>query len=264
VRQALQILAICDGSNWIDPLLTSFFGVIVRIIDWFHASEQSQRLGPPQQADGPEHPRRILARNVGYFTKHRQHMRYPQYRAKGWPIGSGVTGVAQGTWSGQEQVKRNVQAERWRTVPKIGWVLVYTIQAEVGTMEQFADGKHLASYSLLVPLAEDSGEEDGSVPLGRHVGQAGRRTLKWAFIEAAHGAVRKSAFFRDVFDRRTNGGTRDKNRGYIAVARKLCCVGAACVRNGTDYSQMPPLRPGCRVGVAGGAAGSRYRYECGQ
>ena len=152
------------------------------------------------------------------------------------------------------QVKRNAEAERWRTLPGIGWVLAYTIQAEVGMMERFADGKHLASYSLLVPLAEDSGEEDGSVPLGQHVGQAGRRTLKWAFIEAAHGAVRKSAFFRDVFDRRTNGGKRDKNRGYIAVARKLCRVGAACVRNGTDYSEMPPLRPGCRVGAAAGAS----------
>jgi len=136
VRQALQILALCDGGNWIDPLLAAFFGVIVRIIDWFHASEhlwdcaraafgrdtpqaamwaerweawlwdgkverviealaaESQRLGPPQKADGPEHPRRMLAQNVGYFTKHKDHMRYPEYRAKGWPIGSGVTEAA--------------------------------------------------------------------------------------------------------------------------------------------------------------------------
>jgi hypothetical protein len=119
-------------------------------------------------------------------------------------------------------------------------------------MARFANGDHLASYSLLVPLADDSGDEDGSVPLGRHVGHAGRRTLKWAFIEAAHGAARKSPFFREVFDRRTQGGKRDKNRGYIAVARKLCCVGAACVRNETDYSQTPPVRPGSRAPEAAG------------
>jgi transposase len=152
------------------------------------------------------------------------------------------------------QVKKNQEAERWRTMPGIGWVLAYTIQAEVGMMDRFADGRHLASYSLLVPLADDSGDEDGSAPLGRHVGHAGRRTLKWAFIEAAHGAVKKSAFFRGVFDRRTQGGKRDKNRGYIAVARRLCCVGAGCVRNGTDYSETPPVRPGCRVDPATGAA----------
>jgi hypothetical protein len=51
----------------------------------------AQRLGPPQTADGPDHPRRVLANNVGYFQTHRQHMDYPTYRRKGWPIGSGVT-----------------------------------------------------------------------------------------------------------------------------------------------------------------------------
>lgn len=51
----------------------------------------AQRWGPPQAADGPEHPRRVLANNVGYFQTHRGHMNYPEYRRRGWPIGSGVT-----------------------------------------------------------------------------------------------------------------------------------------------------------------------------
>ncbi|MCY2952114.1 MAG: hypothetical protein NTU53_09065 [Planctomycetota bacterium] len=33
------------------------------------------------------------------------------------------------------------------------------------------------------PLADDRGDEHGAPPIGRHVGHAGRRTLKWAFIE---------------------------------------------------------------------------------
>lgn len=52
--------------------------------------ELAQTAGPPQPADGPEHPRRVLSQNVGYFERHREHMDYPTYRAKGWPIGSGV------------------------------------------------------------------------------------------------------------------------------------------------------------------------------
>jgi hypothetical protein len=136
VRQAGQILAICDGGNWIDPLLEKHFGALVRIIDWCHASEhlwdcakaaygagtaaaaqraerweawlwdgqiprviaalraESDRAGAPQASDGPEHPRRMLAQNVGYFIRHQDHMRYPEYRAQGWPIGSGVTEAA--------------------------------------------------------------------------------------------------------------------------------------------------------------------------
>lgn len=54
-------------------------------------AEHSARLGPPRNNDGPDHPRRVLANNVGYFTKHRHHMNYPEYRRKGWPIGSGTT-----------------------------------------------------------------------------------------------------------------------------------------------------------------------------
>jgi hypothetical protein len=47
-------------------------------------------LGPPEDSDGPNHPRRVLANNLGYFQAHRRHMDYPTYRAKGWPIGSGL------------------------------------------------------------------------------------------------------------------------------------------------------------------------------
>ena len=53
-------------------------------------TEQAQRLGVPTKQDGPDHPRRVLHRNVGYFTTHQSHMNYPEYRKRGWPIGSGV------------------------------------------------------------------------------------------------------------------------------------------------------------------------------
>jgi hypothetical protein len=53
-------------------------------------AEQAERLGRPRESDGPDHPRRVLASSVGYFQAHQRHMDYPTYRAKGWPIGSGV------------------------------------------------------------------------------------------------------------------------------------------------------------------------------
>ena len=49
----------------------------------------SKILGPPRKQDGPEHPRRVLQQNAGYFERSQQYMNYPAYRAKGWPIGSG-------------------------------------------------------------------------------------------------------------------------------------------------------------------------------
>ena len=57
-------------------------------------SDHSKTLGEPQSSDPPQHPRRVLHQNVGYFTRHKEQMRYPGYRANGWPIGSGVTEAA--------------------------------------------------------------------------------------------------------------------------------------------------------------------------
>lgn len=53
--------------------------------------QASQAAGPPQEDDPPSHPRRVLQQNLGYFQRHGRHMNYPAYRARGWPIGSGMT-----------------------------------------------------------------------------------------------------------------------------------------------------------------------------
>jgi hypothetical protein len=55
--------------------------------------QYAEELGPPQEQDGEEHPRRIVANNVGYFTQHQKHMDYPRYCSNGWPIGSGMVEV---------------------------------------------------------------------------------------------------------------------------------------------------------------------------
>jgi hypothetical protein len=136
LRQAEEVIAMGDGGNWIDPLLSLFFHVLARIIDWFHASEhlwdcakamhgagttqaaqwaerleallwdgQVQRviaelsaaaakLGVPTESDTAASPRKVLATNVAYFTTHQTHMNYPEYRRRGWPIGSGETEAA--------------------------------------------------------------------------------------------------------------------------------------------------------------------------
>jgi transposase len=141
-------------------------------------------------------------------------------------------------------ITRTPAGERLRTLPGIDYILGYTILAEVGRIERFRGARHLASYSVLAPRAYDSGDDDGEAPKGRHVGHAGRRTLKWAWIEAAHGAVRRGGRFREIFDRRTNGGKRDRNRGYIAVGHELCRTAYAMWNKEIDYQEDPPPRPG--------------------
>lgn len=152
--------------------------------------------------------------------------------------------IAEVTRELRRQLERHPAARRLRTLPGIAWILAYTIVAEVGRIERFKNAKHLASYSLLAPRSYDSGDDDGSDPKGRHVGHAGRRTLKWAWIQAAHGAVRSGGRFREIFDRVSDGGKKNRGRAYIAVAHELCRVAYVLWKQDRDWSAQPPPRPG--------------------
>ena len=154
--------------------------------------------------------------------------------------------IARVTRTFRQQVGQHPAAMRLRTLPGVKWILSYTLLAEIGRIERFPSAQHLVSYSLLAPRAHDSGEPEDASPHGRHVGHAGRRTLKWAYIEAAHGAVRKSSRLRAWFDAYTQGGRSNRNRGYIAVARRLCRCSYVVWKKEVDYQEEPPLRPGSR------------------
>src|SRR4030042_558636 len=51
---------------------------------------------------------------------------------------------------------------------------------------------------------------------------------------------------RQTYDRRTDGATANRNRGYIAVARKLAHVVDLVWRKSVEYTEEPPPRPGSR------------------
>jgi len=135
---------------------------------------------------------------------------------------------------------------RWLvSVPGFGLILSHVVMAEVGDLGRFRNAKALANYSLLAPQSDDTGEDPppGKKPLGRHLGVRGNRTLKWAFLEAAHGAVRSGGQWREMFDRLTHGGTQNRGRGYIAVARALVNVAYAVWRDKRMYQAGRPAGP---------------------
>ncbi len=141
------------------------------------------------------------------------------------------------------RLSRSELAVRLDGIPGFGQVLAHTVMGEIGRIERFRSHRALASYALLAPISRDTGEgQAGGAPLGRHLGRRGNRTLKWAFIEAAHGAVRRGGRWRAMFDRHTEGGRRNRNRGYIQVARALVKVVYAVWSRGVAYSDSPPGR----------------------
>jgi transposase len=149
------------------------------------------------------------------------------------------------------RLEKTPELARLKSVPGFGLILSHVVSAEIGQLCRFASARKLASYSLLAPRADDTGDpRPGRAPLGRHLGVRGNRTLKWAFIEAAHGAVRGGGVWRERFDRVTDGGRKDRQRGYIAVARALVDVVYAVLRDERKYQERPlaPLaRPSKRA-----------------
>jgi transposase len=159
--------------------------------------------------------------------------------------------LAEVTRAVRGRLARSELADRLDGIPGFGEVLVHTVMAEIGQIQRFRNERALASYSLLAPVSDDTGEpRAGGAPLGRHLGAQGNRTLKWAFIEAAHGAVRRGGRWRAMFDRYTEGGRRNRNRGHIKVARALVKVVYAVWSRGVKYSDSPPPRRSPRQRMA--------------
>lgn len=80
---------------------------------------------------------------------------------------------------------RSPEMEWLDSLPGVGLVLSAVIALEVGEVGRFATAEHLASYAGTTPRVHASGDK---VRYGRLRPDV-NRYLKWAFIEAANGAV---------------------------------------------------------------------------
>jgi transposase len=104
------------------------------------------------------------------------------------------------------------------TVPGIGWVLAFTIAAELGDIRRFASAKKLCGYTGLCPRVNQSGDKDRRGPLSKH----GPKYLRWAMLEATMHALRHPAY-RERYQRTKKrlGKQRGAKVAQIDIARKL-------------------------------------------
>ena len=104
------------------------------------------------------------------------------------------------------------------TVPGIGWVLAFTIAAEIGDITRFASAKKLCGYTGLCPRVHQSGEKDRRGPLTKH----GPKYLRWAMLEATMHAL-KHPLYRERYQRNKKrlGRQRGAKVAQIDIARKL-------------------------------------------
>jgi transposase len=104
------------------------------------------------------------------------------------------------------------------TVPGIGWVLGYTIAAEIGDISRFGTPTKLCGYTGLCPRVRQSGQMDRRGPLAKN----GPKYLRWALIEAATTACRHP-IYRDRYQHTKHrlGRQRGAKIAQIDIARRL-------------------------------------------
>src|SRR5438128_2079685 len=104
------------------------------------------------------------------------------------------------------------------SVPGIGWVLAFTIAAEIGQIERFPSPAKLTGYTGLCPRVNQSGDADRRGPLTKH----GPTYLRWALLEATMHALKHPAYAeRYQRNKRRLGKQRGAKVDQIDIARRL-------------------------------------------
>jgi hypothetical protein len=122
VETAAQVVAVTDGAVWEQGFIDYHREDAARVLDFPHAAEYVARAGKAVWGEGTEttnewlkeqlhtlkhegpadvlselrtlvqdHPEHgELSKSLSYLEKREAHMQYPDYQARGWPIGSGA------------------------------------------------------------------------------------------------------------------------------------------------------------------------------
>ena len=104
------------------------------------------------------------------------------------------------------------------SAPGIGWVLAFTIAAEIGEIERFPSPEKLTGYTGLCPRVNQSGDKDRRGPLTKH----GPTYLRWALLEATMHALKHPAYAQRYQRNKSRlGKQRGAKVAQIDIARRL-------------------------------------------
>ena len=132
-----------------------------------------------------------------------------------------------------ELVKDCAPVQRLMTICGCGRILAATIVAEIGDPKRFAAASNLRSYTGLVPRVHQSGERQRTGRLTRR----GNPFLRYALVMLAQHVALKRDLQDTPLKRAYNRHLHryGPNPAKVALARKLCDIILAMLRDGTDF-----------------------------
>ena len=127
------------------------------------------------------------------------------------------------------EAKRREDYQALKTVSGISVTLALTIALETGDITGFASPGDFASYARTV----DSRRESNGKKKGQGNAKCGNKYLAWAFIEAAHFAVRYDALIKRWYQKKCT--TKLSVVAIKAVAHKLARACYHVMKDGKPF-----------------------------
>jgi transposase len=130
-----------------------------------------------------------------------------------------------------EQVRLAAQFAPLLSIPGIGCILALAIMLETGAIERFAKVGNFSSYARCVEskrLSNDKKKGEGN-------SKCGNKYLAWAFVEAAHFAVRYNPRIKRFYERKA--AKTNKIVATKAVAHKLARAAYHVMRERVPFDE---------------------------
>ncbi len=127
---------------------------------------------------------------------------------------------------------KNKTTKLLMSVPGIGKFFAALIQLEIHDIRRFPSPRNLFSYAGLVPSTYASG---GKIYHGRLI-KCCNKWLRWAFIEAAHSAIRSSPYFKNYYS--IMRAKKGSSTAIIATARKLAKAVYYVLKDERPYEEI--------------------------
>ncbi len=116
-----------------------------------------------------------------------------------------------------------------RSIPGVGRVTTEVVLAELADIRRFRSQKKVAAYAGLAPGQRESAGKRKEL----HIEKNGSKLLRWVVVEAAWQLVRRSIYWRNIYES-LKKRLRAK-KAIVAVARRLLGVMTAILKTGQPY-----------------------------
>lgn len=129
----------------------------------------------------------------------------------------------------RKELKEVPQIQLLMSIPGVGLILAHLILAEIGDINRFLSSSKLASYIGIIPSLHQSGK----VHYSGNITKQGNKYLLWAFVEAAHIAIRLDPFLSRFYKKIHS--KKGSHVAIVAVAHKLAVYTYWILKNQEPY-----------------------------